>query len=194
MKFEKPQLVLWFCVMALLPAPVQAGEPAACDLVSEKEAQALVGGPLGEVFRTEQKASVENGHDHLTVCGYFPAGYDIQKADEPPEQGLEIQLHNLRSNADAVSFYENAHAAYQEMSRAPDNPLEGGTISPLEGMGEGAFLLESKLDAAQGAPYEIANVYVVKGRMMVQITAWKRAAPAGEIATEAAQKVLARLP
>jgi hypothetical protein len=76
----------------------------ACSLMDEKEAVALVGGPLGEVFKNEQKPTVENGRDHNSVCGFFPKGYKIQTADRSPEQGVQLQLHVMQTDAAAKAF------------------------------------------------------------------------------------------
>ena len=58
---------------------------AACNALTEQDAAALMGAPLESNFRNESKPDAMNGHDHTTVCGWFPKGYDLKKADAPPE-------------------------------------------------------------------------------------------------------------
>jgi len=168
--------------------------PVASALLSEKDALALVGGPLGEVFKTEELPTRENGYDHISVCGFFPKGYDIQKADRPPERGVQIQLHAMRTSAEAKSFYEHTLASNQEMTRMQGSPFAGNKITPLKGMGEAAFLLENKIEPEPGSPYEIATVMFLKGNVMAQLMVWKKAAPATEIAKNTAKMVLSKLP
>lgn len=108
--------------MAVTPTPTGGQTPVACAVLSEKEALALVGGPLGEISKGEQKPTMENGHDHNTWCGFFPKGYDLRKADRPPERGLMLQLHAMRNPADAKGFYENTVEAMKEMAKASGSP------------------------------------------------------------------------
>ena len=168
--------------------------PVACALLGEEEAVALVGGTLGEVFKNEELPTMENGHDHNSVCGFFPKGYNIQKADHPPERGLQLQLHAMQTSANAKTFYEQTLASHQEMTRMPGSPFAGNKITTLKGMGEEAFLLEKKIEPEPRSSYEIATIYFVKGTVMGQLTAWKKASPASEIAKSAAKKVLLKLP
>jgi hypothetical protein len=186
-------LFFWVCVWAL-PVCAEAKAPIACDVLSEKDAVAMVGGPLGEVFKTEELPTMENGHDHNSVCGFFPKGYKIEEADRPPERGLQTTLHAMRTNAEAKTFYEHTLSMHQDMTRQPGSPFEGDKITPLTGMGNAAFLLESKSEPEPGSSYEIATITFVKGDVMGQVTVWKKAAPVVEIAKSAVKKVLAKLP
>jgi hypothetical protein len=167
--------------------------PVAATLLSEKEAVALVGGPLGEVFKNEELPTMQNGHDHNSVCGFFPKGYNIQTADRPPERGVQLQLHAMRTNAEAKTFYEHTLSMNQKMAGMP-GPFAGNKITLLKGMGEVAFLLEQKSEPESGSSYEIASVTFVKGNVMAQLMVWKKAASATEIAKNAAKQVLSKLP
>jgi len=163
----------------------------ACSLMDEKEAVALVGGPLGEVFKNDIMPTMENGRDHNSICGFFPKGYKIQTADRPPERGVQLQLHVVQTDAAAKAFYENAFESDQEMTRMSGSPLAGGKISTLKGIGKAAFLTESKVEPGSSA---VATITLRKGSVMGQVQVWKKTGPAGEIAKSAAGKVVTRLP
>ena len=166
----------------------------ACALMDEKEAVALVGGPLGEVFKNEEMPTVENGRDHNSVCGFFPKGYKIQEADRPPERGLQLQLHVMPTNAAAKAFYERLLTSNQDMTRMSGSPLAGSKIVTLNGIGKAAFLLESKIEPEPGSSYRVATIGFLKGSVMGQVQVWKKAGPAGEIAKKAVTMVVAKLP
>jgi len=181
---------------ALVWASVVAADSkslVACSLMDEKEAVALVGGPLGEVFKNEEMPTVENGRDHNSVCGFFPKGYKIQAADRPPERGVQLQLHVMQTDAAAKAFYESVLASNQDMIRMSGSPLAGGKISTLNGIGKAAFLLESKIEPEPGSS-AVATISFLKGSVMGQVQVWKKAGPAGEIAKSAVRKVVTKLP
>lgn len=173
-----------------IPGWAAAKAATACAVLSAPEAVALVGGPLGEVFRSEDKPTMQNGYDHDTVCGYFPKGYNIQKADRPPERGLQVQLHTMRNNHDAKTFYERM----ADMTMQPGGPFPDAKVTPLQGVGEAAFLRELNIEPEPGAVYHVASVSFLKGKVMGQVMVWKKAAPVDQIAHKAVQQVLAKLP
>lgn len=166
----------------------------ACDLMNEKEAIALVGGPLGEVFKEEELPTIENGHDHNSVCGFFPKGYKIQDADRPPERGLLFTLHAMQTDAAAKHFYEHVLASKRDMAKIAGSPSSGDRITPLRGMGEAAFLVETKIMGEPDSYYSVATMYFLKGSVMGQVQVWKKAGSPMEIAEIAVKKVLAKLP
>jgi len=155
---------------------------------------ALVGGPLGEVLKNEQKPTAENGHDHTTTCGFFPKGYDLRKAGRPPERGLMLQLHAMRNNADAKGFYENTVGMVKEMAKESGSPTAGAKVTTVKGMGEAATIELDKIEPEPKAVYQVVKLYFLKGRVMGHVTAWKKAAPADEIARAAAKQIIAKLP
>lgn len=180
------------CAVAAGPALAQgAKSPIACNVLTEKDAAAIVGEPLGSVLREETRPTAQNGHRHDSVCGYFPKGYDIRKADRPPERGLELQLYARRSKDDSKEFYDAALGMAEQRSKTPKS---GTKPAPLPGTGEAAFLQARKLEPQPGNVYDIAIVRVLKGNVMAQITAWKKGAPADEVAKAAAKHVASRLP
>ena len=187
-------LVLVFGALALVSTVLaDAKVPIASAMLTEKDAVALVGGPLGEVFRNEEAPEMSNGYDHSSTCGFFPKGYKIQEADRPPERGLMVQLHAMRNNAEAKSFYEHALEGKKEMSQRKDSPLAGDVIVPLKGMGDDAFLQSSKVEPEPKALYQIATITFLKGSVMGQVMVWKKAASADEIAKTATKKVISKL-
>jgi hypothetical protein len=194
MNYSVFSVMLLGSVICLALAIAGAKSPIACDMLSEKDALALVGGPLGEVFKNEEAPSKENGYDHISVCGFFPKGYNIQKADRPPERGLQLQLYSMRNAADAKNFYNNSLSTAEVMSKMPGNPYSGVAITPLKGMGQAAFLRVTKIEPEPSFSYQIANVTFLKGNVMGQLTAWKKATPVEEIAKSAAKQVISRLP
>src|SRR5689334_2072439 len=70
---------------------------AACKALSQQDAAALMGAPLESNFRNETPADAVNGHDHTTVCGWFPKGFDLKSAGAPPERGVLLTLHTFRT-------------------------------------------------------------------------------------------------
>jgi hypothetical protein len=186
-------LLLGICVLWV---PVHAGEkdPMACGVLTEKDALALVGGPLGEVFQTEEKPEAFNGYDHISVCGFFPKGYNIQEASLPPERGVQLQLHVMRDKTDAKGFYDNTFESAQSMINMPGSPLSGAKITPLAGMSDAAFLQSDKSEPEPKSIYHITTVTFLKGNIMGQLQVWKKAKPVDDIAKTAAKTTISRLP
>ena len=175
-----------------------AQSPIACALIGEKEALALVGGPLGEIAKGEQKPTPENAHDHSTLCGFFPKGYDFRKTDRPPERGLQLQLHAMRNNADAKNFHENTVGMVEEMAKAPRTPFARGKIATkiatLSGMGATAKMEVETIEFEPKSVYHVATVYFLKGNVSGVVAVWEKGAPADETARVAAKQVIAKLP
>jgi hypothetical protein len=174
----------------VLPALAAAKAPVASALLSANEAALLVGGPLDEVSKSEVKPNAENGHDHTTICGYFPKGYQLETAERPPERGIQLSLHTFPSRAEAKKFFNFSKEAQQESAKS----FPGGKFSPLKGAGEAGFVSTKVITPEPKADYQIALAYFVKGSTMAQLTVWKRSAPVAGIATTAAKQVAAKLP
>lgn len=167
--------------------------PVACALLNEKEAVALVnGGPLGEVFKNEQKPTMENGRDHNSVCGFFPKGYKIATADLPPEHGILLTIHAMQTAAAAKNFYEQSLTSEQEMISMP-GPLAGGKITMLSGTGKAAYLVENKIEPGSSSS-GVATIVFLKGNVMGQVQVWKKGGQSGEIAKKAVKNLVAKLP
>ena len=164
-----------------------ADAPVACAVLSEKEAVAITGGPLGEVFKHEKKPSAENGNDHDTECGYFPKGYDLEKAEAPPERGLMITLHTMLTKSEAKRYYDRLF----EMAKEAGGAQPGSKIAPVSGLGEAAYLQLIKFDAKSGQ--ELANIGFLKGNVMGFLQLWLKRPP-GATAQTAARQIISKLP
>jgi hypothetical protein len=164
-----------------------ADAPVACSVLTEKDAVAVTGGPLGAVFKHETKPVDVNGHDHETGCGYFPKGYDLDKAEGPPERGLMVTLHTMRNKADAKRFYERMY----DMAKESGAAQPGSKIAPVAKLGEAAYLQLIKFDPKSGQ--ELANVGFLKGNVMGFLQLWLKR-PLGAAAQAAAQQIVVRLP
>jgi hypothetical protein len=186
-------LVLLVCAVGSVWAADQT-PPMACAVLSEQEALALVGGPLGEIFRHVETPHAQNGYDYASICGFFPKGYDIQKADRPPERGIEVALHSLRTKADAKAYYDNSLAARQEMAKLPGSPFVNARYTAVGGLGEAAVLESRSLEPEPKVTYSVAAVIFLKGSVMGQVTTWKKGTPDDTIASAAAKQVTAKLP
>ena len=176
-----------------------AQSPTACALIGEKEALALVGGPLGEISKGEQKPTAQNGQDHNTRCSFFPKGYDLRNApDRPPERGLILELHAMRNSADAKAFYEKEVGTAQQSAKAPVSAFAGGKavtrVTPLSGIGTAATMEADTITFEPKAVFHMATVHFLKGSVMGQMTVWRKAEPADEISRAAAKQVIAKLP
>jgi hypothetical protein len=164
-----------------------AGAPPACTALTETEALALVGAPLGAVTREEVKPTAENGHDATNACGYFPKGYDLAKADGPPERGIMVTLHSMPDGDAAKRFYNQMFKmAGMSVANQP-----GVSIAPVTGLGEGAYLQLMTLDSKP--PVRLANVGFYKGSVMGFIQVWIKGPP-GEVAQKAAKGIISKLP
>lgn len=177
-----------------------AQSPVACSLISEKEALTLVGGPLGEIAKSEMKPTAQNDHTHYTECGFFPKGFDQRKATRPPERGLELSLTTTRNNAAAQAFYESLISSAKEMAKeAPGAEAPGFAgwkvkVSPLSDMGVTATLEVKTSEPEPKVVYHVASVHFLKGGVMGTLIVWQTAGPADQIARAAAKRIIANLP
>jgi hypothetical protein len=164
-----------------------ADPPAACAVLSEKQAVAVTGGALGAVFREETAATDENGHDHTTKCGYFPKGYDLAKADGPPERGIMITLHSMPDPDAAKRFYDQLF----RMAGRSIESVPGASIAPVGGVGEAGYL--QLMTLASTPPVQLANMGFFKGSVMGFMQVWLKRPP-GDAAQGAAKQIVSRLP
>ncbi len=183
MRFLLPLLLVSLCAGTARAADA----PHACAALSEADAAKLLGGPLGEVSKFERKPAPENGNDHQTACGYFPKGYNIDKAEGPPVRGILVTFHTLLNNADAKRYYGGILDMQKDMAQAPG----GATVTPVSGIGEGAYL---KPFAIANSPSKITTLTFLKANVMASVQVWKNAAPVDDIAAAAAKQILTKLP
>jgi len=183
-----PRIAIAVLLFGLLPASAYAaGAPPACTALTEKEALALVGGPLGAVSREQVKPTAENGHDVADGCGYFPKGYDFAQADGPPERGIMVTLHSMPDGEAAKRFYNQMF----KMAGMSVGAQPGVSIAPVSGLGEGAYLQLMTLDSKP--PVRLANIGFYKGGVMGLMQVWLKGPP-GEVAQKAAKGIISKLP
>ena len=181
-----PNLLQLLLIGAMaVPASGAAQARTACELLSAADAAALLGSPLPEPFRSEERPQMQNGHDHKTACGWFPKGVKLATADSPPERGILLTLHRLRTPGEAATFHE--HSTGMMRDAAQSNPALG-TAAPAPGIGEGAELRQRQADGVN-----IATLRFLKGTVAGQVQVWRKGGAAGEVATAAAKRVVAKL-
>ena len=169
----------------VVPATGLAQTRTACELLSADEAASLMGAPLPEPFKSETLPEMHNGHDHATACGWFPKGYNPATAEAPPERGILLTLHRLRTATEAQTFHSRITTTIRDAARS--NPALG-TSSCAAGIGEAAELGQKEL-----ARVRIATLRFLKGTVAGQVQVWRKDGPAGDAATAAARQVVAKL-
>lgn len=169
----------------VVPASGVAQARTACELLSAEEAAALLGAPLPEPFKSETLPVAQNGHDHATACGWFPKGYSMATADAPPERAVVLTLHRLRTPAEARTWHSQSTATMRDAAKT--QPALGKS-PPAAGIGEAAELGQKELGGVR-----IATLRFLKGTVAGQVQVWRKDGPAGDAATAAARRVVAKL-
>jgi hypothetical protein len=175
--------ILALALAALTAAGGTHAAPAACAVLPAAEASSAIGARLASNVRRESRPTASNGHDHHTLCGWFPAGYDIAKADAPPPHGVQLSLHALRNPADAKKFHGLAVETTQERAKAT-----GGKVATPSGAGEAALVETRSIGGVQ-----VATLHFVKGSVAAQIQVWSREGRATDTATSLARMVASRI-
>ena len=172
------RLVLASAIMGSAITDVSAAPAAACGALTSQDATALMGAPLESNFRNETPPDSLNGHDHTTVCGWFPKGYDLKKADAPPERGVQLTLHTFRTPAEAKMFHDMT-------KKGPP----GSKPKALPDVGQDALMEEKNFSGTR-----VATIHFLKGVHAAQIQTWrKEKAAAIDSATAAARQVVGKL-
>ena len=171
------KLVLASAIAGLAITEAAAAPASACGVLTSEDAAALMGTPLESNFRNETPPDSLNGHDHTTVCGWFPKGYDIKKADAPPERGVQLTLHTFRTPAEAKMFHDMT-------KKGPS----GGKPKAVPGVGQDAVMEVKNFSSAR-----VATIHFLKGVHAAQIQTWRKDRTAADSATEAAKKVVGKL-
>jgi len=182
--------------MASLPTTALAisKHPDAAALLTAKDAVAMVAGPLDEVSKLESKPDAENGHDHNTICGYFPKGYRLAEAERPPERGVQLSLHRFPTPKEAQKFYDLTAAAEREMAKTAGSATAGSKVEVLKGVGQAGVLSVKKLTPEPKAVYQVGIATFLKGSVMGQLTVWRRDATVAAAASAGAKQIAAKLP
>ena len=121
-----------------------APEPTACSIVTAADAQKLVGGPL-EVKEFAKIPTANGPGTYDSICTYIAKGGNFENAVTAPRL-LDLTLHFLNSADEMKKIYEGSVEQYRQMAKAPDAPFKGATITPIDGFGDKAFVLEAVTD------------------------------------------------
>ena len=171
------RLVLASAIIGSTVTAASAAPAVACGALTSQDAAALMGAPLEANFRNETAPDSLNGHDHTTVCGWFPKGYDLKKADAPPERGVQLTLHTFRSQAEAKQFH-----------MMTKNGPPGAKLKPVPGVGDDAVMEEKSFHGTN-----VATVRFVKGTHSAQVQTWRKDKSGVDAATAAAKQAAAKL-
>ena len=165
-------------------------EPTACGIVSAADAQKLVGGPL-EVKEFAKIPTANGPGTYDSICTYIAKGGNFENAVTAPRV-LDLTLHFLHSADETKKIYEGSIEQYRQMAKAPDAPFKNATITPVDGFGDKAFVLEAVTDPKTG--YKSALIVFYKGRVGGSVGAWKKPESSLETTKAVVKHILSRLP
>lgn len=169
-----------------------APSPTATTLLTEKDALAWAGAPLGGAFERDQPATPENGHDHTTVRAFVPKGYDFATAEAPPARGVLLTVHAFRADDDARSMFEHLRESAAQFVE-PGGPFEGHAFADVDSLGDQAFVRSGVL-TGDGAPPHLAVLTLRRGAVVAQLQLWRPGEDADKFAMTAGRALVARLP
>jgi len=175
----------------LAPAfAANAPELTACGIVTGADAQTFIGGPL-DVKETARDPTADGASSYKSVCSYLARGENFQEM-LAASRGLDITLHFLDTADETAKIYENSFEQYRLRINSPDLPFTNATITPIDGFGEKAFLLEAVTDTKTG--YKSALIVFYKGRVAGSVAAWNK--PQSSVATTKTvlKHILSKLP
>jgi hypothetical protein len=187
----KEQFAALALTIGLSPAVFAATpEFSACSIVSGDDAQKFVGGPLD--VREHAKVPTGNGPGtYDSICTYIARGTDVANSLTAPRL-LDLTLHVLHSAEAMSNIYQNSVEQYSQMAKAPDAPFKNATITPIDGFGDRAFVLEAVTDPKTG--YKSTLIVFYKGAIGGSIAAWKKPESSLETSKAVLRYVLSRLP
>jgi hypothetical protein len=165
-------------------------ESTACGIVSAADAQKLVGGPL-EVKEFAKIPTANGPGTYDSICTYIAKGGNFENAVTAPRV-LDLTLHFLHSADEMKKIYEGSIEQYRQMAKAPDAPFKNATITPVDGFGDKAFVLEAVTDPKTG--YKSALIVFYKGRVGGSVGAWKKPESSLETTKTVVKHILSRLP
>ncbi len=171
------KLVLVSAIAGLVLTEASAAPASACGALTAPDAAALMGAPLESNFRNETPPDAQNGHDHTTVCGWFPKGFDLKKAEAPPERGVQLTLHTFRTPAEAKKFHDMTKGG-----------PPAGKPKAVAGIGQDAVIDEKTFSGVR-----VATIRFLKGVHAAQIQTWHKDKPAVDSASAAARQVVGKL-
>ena len=179
-------IILWLSSNLFAAVP----EFTACSIVSGDDAQKFVGGPLD--VREHARVPTGNGPGtYDSICTYIARGTDVANSLTSPRL-LDLTLHVLHSAEAMNQIYQNSIEQYSQMAKAPDAPFKNATITPIDGFGDRAFVLEAVTDPKTG--YKSTLIVFYKGAIGGSIAAWKKPESSLETSKTVLRYVLSRLP
>lgn len=168
----------------------QSSDLTACAVVTAAEAQKLVGAPLD--VKEHAKIPTANGPGtYDSICTYTTKGFKSEDLTVMP-RALDLTLHFLQSTDAAKELYDGSIEQYRQMAKAPDAPFKNATITPIEGFGDRAFVLEAVTDPKTN--YKSALIVFIKGKVGGTVGAWSRPAPSLETSKAVLKHILSKLP
>jgi hypothetical protein len=179
-------------ILALSFAALAANAPelTACGIVTAADAQRLVGGPLQ--VKEFAKITTANGPGtYDSICTYIAKGGNFENV-VTASRLLDVTLHFLHSADEMKKIYDGSMEQYRQMAKAPDAPFKNATITPIEGLGDKAFVLEAVTDPKTG--YKSALIVFYKGKVGGSVGAWKKPDSSLETTKTVVRHILARLP
>jgi hypothetical protein len=176
--------------IAIAAHAANSSEPTACGIITAADAQKLVGGPLDR--KEFSKIPTANGPGtYDSICTYIAKGVNFENAVTAPRL-LDVTLHFLHSAEEMKNIYESSMEQYRQMAKAPDAPFRNATITPIDGFGDKAFVLEAVTDPKTG--YKSALIVFYKGRVGGSVGAWKKPDSSLETTKESLKHILSKLP
>lgn len=182
-------------VVILLSVAFEAGaasapELTACAVVTAADAQKLVGGPL-EVKEFAKIPTANGPATYDSICTYIAKGGNFENAVTAPRL-LDVTLHFHNSAHEMKKIYEGSIEQYRQMAKAPDAPFKGATITPIDGFGDKAFVLEAVTDPKTS--YKSALIVFYRGKVGGSIGAWKKPESSLETTKAVVKHILSKLP
>ncbi len=174
-------------------APRALAEPVADSLLSQADAVAWLGGPLEDTFQQEGEPSSDNGHDHMTVRGWYPKGWNPQTAEAPPQRAIQAVVHAFADTSGAKRFYEFVRDRDEGAVGRGDGPFAGFAFAPIEALADECHAKHGALPGEDGAKISLATLSFRSGRTFVQMQVWMADGSALERATRAAREMDAKL-
>ncbi len=164
-------------------------ELTACGIVTGADAQKFIGGPLD--VKETAKLPDDGANSYRSVCSYLGRGENFQNM-LTASRGLDITLHFLVTAEATAQIYENSFEQYRQRLNSPDLPFTNATITPINGFGEKAFLLEAVTDTKTG--YKSALIVFYKGKIAGSVAAWNKPQSSAETTKIVLKYILGKLP
>jgi len=167
-----------------------APEPTACRIVTGADAQTFVGGPL-DVQESAKVPTADGASSYKSVCSYLGRGENFRDM-LTASRVLDITLHFLDTADETAKIYENSLEQYRQRINSPDLPFTNATITPINGFGDKAFLLEAVTDTKTS--YKSALIVFYKGKVAGSVAAWNKPHSSVETTKTVLKYILSKLP